>query len=120
MRECQQLWLQVTEAGAGRAVFITMLHLLSYEADRSAVFLTCAVADVVVLRSEGFYFFISFIMFLFLSSLVVSQFRQEEWLPGGPCSGTGTCMMCVVHGRAVHTEVKSVGCSVETPYSEER
>lgn len=84
------------------------------------MFLTRAVADMVVLGSEGFYFLISSIMFLFLSPLVVSQFRQEEWLPGGPCSVTGRCMMRVVCGRAVHTQVESVGCSVETPYPEER
>lgn len=90
------------------AVFITVLHLLFYKADGSTVFLTCAIADMVVPGSEGFYFFISFIMFLFLSSPVVSQFRQEEWLPRGPCGVTGTCMMCVVPGRAVHTEVDSV------------
>lgn len=79
------------------------------------MFLTCAIADMVVPGSEGFYFFISFIMFLFLSSPVVSQLRQEEWLPSRPCGVTGTCMMCVVPGRAVHSEVGSVGCSLETP-----
>lgn len=91
----------------------------SHEADRSAVILTCAVADMVVPRSVDFYFLISSIMFLFLSSLV-SRFWQEEWLPRGLCSVTGGCMMCVVRGRAVHTEMGTVGCSAETPYPEER
>lgn len=82
------------EAGAERAVFITALQLLSYKADSSfslVLSLTWLFWDL-----KASYFFISSIMFLFLSCLVESQFRQEEWLPRGPCSVTGRCMVYVV------------------------
>lgn len=117
-RECQQLWLQVTEAGAELSSSLCSISHLRKQTEHR--FLTCAVADMVILRFEGFYYFISFIMFLFSSSLVVSQSRQEEWLPRGACSGAGGCTGCVAHGRALHTKVQRVAASVQTPHSEQR
>lgn len=85
------------------------------------MFLTCAVADAVVLGSEAFHFFIAFITFLFLSSLGISQFRKEESVPRGPCSVTGMCVICVVYCRARRwRKGVTMTCSVETPCSEER
>lgn len=81
-------------------------------------FLTCAVVDMVFLGSEGFLFFhVLHNVSLFILPCCVTV-QAGGVAARGHCSVTGRCMMCVLHGRAVHTEMESVGCSVETPFPE--
>lgn len=89
------------EAGAEVLFDRWALSLVLWCRRERMAFLTCAVADAVVLGSEAFHFFVAFITFLFLlSSHGISQFRKEESVPRRPYGVTGMCMVCAGCCRA--------------------
>jgi len=80
---------------------ITVLYLFSYDADKSAWCFSLVLLLIWLFWDlKPFIFFIAFIIFLGLSSLGISQFRQAESVPRGCCGVTAMRVICVVYCRA--------------------